>query len=66
MQGTPKARGRGSRARLRQIDPAKTTRVFHSAFGQGVLQRVNGDKWTVEFKKHGKKVILSDYLRVLD
>ena len=61
----PKGRGRTSRASLRQVDPAKKIRVFHSAFGQGVLKRVNGDKWTVEFKKYGEKVILSDYLRVL-
>lgn len=43
----------------------RNTRVFHSAFGNGVVQRVDGDKWTVAFAKHGVKVILSEYLTVL-
>ncbi|MFU8858730.1 MAG: ATP-dependent helicase [Deferrisomatales bacterium] len=44
---------------------AQNARVFHSAFGSGVVQRVDGDKWTVAFAKHGVKVIRSEYLMVL-
>ena len=44
---------------------SKGGRVFHTKFGPGTVDAVDGNKLTVEFDKAGRKMVLDSFVEAL-